>query len=468
MLKGLQFSIEAFTKMHKLRLLKVDYTGLTDVYILQDVFSLLGEKNLFEMLRWICWHGFPLKYIPTKFHLEKLVILNMQHSNIKKVWKGTKVLRNLEVLNLSHSCFLTSTPDFRGLLNLERLVLDGCTNLVEVHQSIGHLGKFVFLNLNNCERLWNLPSSIIEKLPDGLGNMDCLKELLADGTAIKQLPSSIRLLKNHRTLSSCGYKGSSKSWVSSFWSLVSSRKIHDPITPLVASFSGLCSSKSLLLQDCSLSEGAIPELDLSSNNFFSLPPSISSLYGLQTLKLSNCTKLQSLPKLSVTLKRLYVESCTSMETLPNLECASSLQILELTTISLETLDYGYCTKLQPVSELLTNIKGLRANCCTSMERVANVSNSKYLKSLMLNDCEKLTKIGSLEGLVSTPSISLDKCNNLSNAFKNCRNLGQILSKQRMAEDSERGIFDTFQPGSEILEWFHYQSAKSSIYFEVPL
>ncbi|KAJ4963156.1 hypothetical protein NE237_023095 [Protea cynaroides] len=408
------------------------------------------------MLRWLCWHGFPLNYIPTKFHLEKLVILDMQHSNIKQVWKGTKFLRNLEVLNLSHCRFLTSTPDFRGLPNLERLIFDGCTNLVEVHQSIGHLGKIVFLNLKDCKSLWNLPSSIsklkslenfivsscskVEKLPDGLGNMDCLKELLADGTAIKQLPSSIRLLKNLRTLSLCGYKGSSKSWVSFFWSLVPPRKIPDSSTQLVASFSGLCSLKRLLLEDCSLSEGAIPsdigtlcsleELDLSHNNFCSLPPSISSVSRLQTFKLSNCTKLQSLPKLPVTLKRLYAESCTSMETLPNLECASSLQLLELAHNNfsslptnlryfsqLETLELSYCTRLQSVPELPANIKGLRAYCCPSMERIANLSNSKYLKSLMLNNCRGF---------------------------------------DRMAEDSERGIFDTFLPGNEIPEWFDYR------------
>ncbi|KAJ4964254.1 hypothetical protein NE237_024193 [Protea cynaroides] len=400
MLKGLQFSIEAF------------YIRLTEDYrhILQDAFSLLGEKHLFEMLRWLYWHGFPLNYIPTKFHLEKLVILDMQHSNIKQVWKGTKSLS----LPNKHS-------SFEGLPNLERPIFDGCTNLVEVHQSIGHLGKIVFLNLKDCKSLWNLPSSIsklkslenfivsgcskVEKLPDGLGNMDCLKELLADGTAIKQLPSSIRLLKNLRTLSLCGYKGSSKSWVSFFWSLVPPRKIPDSSTQLVASFSGLCSLKRLLLEDCKL----------------------------QTFKLSNCTKLQSLPKLPVTLKRLYAESCTSMETLPNLECASSLQLLELAHNNfsslptnlryfsqLETLELSYCTRLQSVPELPANIKGLGAYCCPSMERIANLSNS-----------------------------NLDKCNNLSNAFRN--NLFQ-----RMAEDSERGIFDTFLPGNEIPEWFDYR------------
>ncbi|KAJ4962304.1 hypothetical protein NE237_022243 [Protea cynaroides] len=501
MLKGLQFSIEAFAKMQNLRLLKVDYIHLTEDYrhILQDAFSLSREKHLFEMLRWLCWHGFPLKYLPAKFHLEKLVILDMQHSDIKQVWKGTKLLMNLKVLNLSHCRFLTSTPDFRGLSNLERLVLEGCTNLVEVHQSIGHLGKIVYLNLKDCKSLWNLPSSIsklkslenfiisgcskVEKLPDGLGNMDCLKELLADGTAIKQLPSSIRLLKNLRTLSLCGYKGSSKSWVPFFWSLVSPRKIPDSITQLVASFSGLCSLKRLLLQDCSLSEGAIPsdigtlcsleELDLSYNNFCSLPPSISSLSRLQTFKLSNCTKLQSLPKLPVTLKRLYAESCTSMETLPNLECASSLQLLELAHNNfsslptnlryfsqLDSLELSNCTRLQSLPELPANIKGLRADGCTSLERIENLSNSKYLKSLMLDYCEKLTEIVGLEGLVSVPSIHLDKCNNLANAFK-------INLFQRMAEDSERGLFDTFLPGSEIPEWFHYRRAGSSISFKVP-
>nr|GLL42413.1 TMV resistance protein N-like [Ipomoea trifida] len=46
-----------------------------------------------------------------------------------------------------------------------------------------------------------------DKLPDELGQMDCLEVLYCDGTAIQKPPSSISLLKNLKTLSFRGYQG---------------------------------------------------------------------------------------------------------------------------------------------------------------------------------------------------------------------------------------------------------------------
>jgi Leucine-rich repeat (LRR) protein len=86
--------------------------------------------------------------------------------------------------------------------------------LVEVHESIGLMKKLVLLNLQGCKNLKNLPENIfnlesletlnlsfcikIDKLPKQLGNMIALTELLADETAIEQLPYSFGLLKKLR------------------------------------------------------------------------------------------------------------------------------------------------------------------------------------------------------------------------------------------------------------------------------
>jgi hypothetical protein len=71
---------EAFAKMKNLRLLQINGANLTGCYI-----------HLFEGLRWLCWHRCPLKFLPSNFHLENLVILDMQDSNVKEVWKEIKV-----------------------------------------------------------------------------------------------------------------------------------------------------------------------------------------------------------------------------------------------------------------------------------------------------------------------------------------------------------------------------------------
>jgi hypothetical protein len=74
------FNSEAFIKMQRLRLLQLDYVRLTGDY-----------KYLSKELRWLCWHGFPLKFIPNEFYPRNLVVIDLQYSNLKKVWEGPKV-----------------------------------------------------------------------------------------------------------------------------------------------------------------------------------------------------------------------------------------------------------------------------------------------------------------------------------------------------------------------------------------
>ncbi|XP_070682091.1 disease resistance protein RUN1-like [Malus domestica] len=47
------FSIKAFKKMKRLRLLQLNHVQLTGDY-----------KHLSEKLRWLCWQGFPVMFIP--------------------------------------------------------------------------------------------------------------------------------------------------------------------------------------------------------------------------------------------------------------------------------------------------------------------------------------------------------------------------------------------------------------------
>ena len=219
-------------------------------------------------------------------------------------------------MNLKHSIFLTETPDFSRVTNLKRLVLKGCTSLYKVHPSLGNLNKLNFLNLKNCKMLKSLPSSIcglecleifilsgcskFEELPENFGNLEMLKEFCADRTAITVLPSSFSLLRNLEILSfeGCKVPPPAFSWllprrISNFSSLV--------LSPL-SSFSSL---KTLRLRACNISDGAtldsfgflssLEDLDLSENNFVTLPSNISRLSHLKMLGLENCKRLRALP-----------------------------------------------------------------------------------------------------------------------------------------------------------------------------
>ena len=76
-------SSESFTKMINLRLLKINFVRFT---------TRCYEKFSKE-LRWLCWHRCPLKVLPSNLDLDNLAVLDMRFSNVKEVWKETKVIK---------------------------------------------------------------------------------------------------------------------------------------------------------------------------------------------------------------------------------------------------------------------------------------------------------------------------------------------------------------------------------------
>ena len=113
----------------------------------------------------------------------------------------------VKVLNLSHSKYLTDTPDFSRLPGLEQLILKNCPRLFEIHQSIGCLYNLMLLNLKNCTSLSNLPEEIyklkslkililsgcskISLLEKDIVQMESLIIIMAENTVVKQVPFSI-------------------------------------------------------------------------------------------------------------------------------------------------------------------------------------------------------------------------------------------------------------------------------------
>ncbi|KAG7946358.1 hypothetical protein I3843_14G036800 [Carya illinoinensis] len=181
-------SAETFSKMKRLRLLQICYGQLPE-----DLSYLSNELRLLE------WFGYPLKSFPSSFQPDKLVELRMPCSQIKQLWINvTKCLCKLKLIDLSYSQNLYKMPNFNKIPNLEKLILQECTSLSSIHQSIGVLKRLIVLNLRGCKSLANLPENI--------GSLECLEELDASETAITRIPSSISLLKNLQNLSFHGCK----------------------------------------------------------------------------------------------------------------------------------------------------------------------------------------------------------------------------------------------------------------------
>ncbi|XP_034199575.1 disease resistance protein RPV1-like [Prunus dulcis] len=355
---------ETFSKMSKLRLLQIHNLSLSQ-----------GPKYLSNALKFLDWSWYPSKFLPPTFQPDEISELNLRHSKINRLWNGSKYLGKLKYIDLSYSQSLTMTPDFTGIQNLERLVLEGCTSLVEIHSSISVLKRLKILNLKNCESLKSLPSEVdmeslevfilsgcskVKGIPEFVGQMEKLSKLSLDGTSIKKIPSSIErliecleeldlsgtaigeppsslaLMKNLKVLSFRGCKGQSpKSWHSFLPFEFFAGKSSGPKGLVLASLKGFFSLKKLDLSDCNLCEGGIPddigcmssleELSLSGNNFVSLPASLRCLSKLWELNLESCKSLQQLPDLpSNRTLHVKADDCTSLKILPDPPMLSSL------------------------------------------------------------------------------------------------------------------------------------------------
>ncbi|KAL6126572.1 hypothetical protein ACLB2K_074619 [Fragaria x ananassa] len=139
------------------------------------------------------------------------------------------------------------TPDFTGIPNLERLVFEGCTNLVKVHPSIALLKRLKIWNFRYCRSIKSLPSEVkmeyletfdvsgcskLKMIPEFMGQMNRLSKLSLSGTAVKNPPSSVeRFSESLVELNLCGILKQNVR-VSSFG--LFPRKSPHPLLPLLA------------------------------------------------------------------------------------------------------------------------------------------------------------------------------------------------------------------------------------------
>ncbi|XP_039044434.1 TMV resistance protein N-like [Hibiscus syriacus] len=257
------------------------------------------------------------------------------------------------------------TPDFTTAPNLEILILEGCTRMVDVHPSIGFLSRLKLLNLRSCTNLRNLPTKIgiesletliledcrnlislpssiggckrlktlnlsgcykVENLLENLHQLELLEELDLSETAILKPPSFIFQLKNLKVLSLNRLKGPSSKLGPNLPSLfqIFQRGRIESVPLMLHSLSGLSSLRELKLRNCNLGEGDIPsdisclssleKLELGGNNFINIPAFVSGLSRLQYLGLSNCREVKSLPDIDVSLEQFAITSkfCNAM------------------------------------------------------------------------------------------------------------------------------------------------------------
>ena len=125
---------------------------------------------------------------------------------------------------------------------------------------------------------------------------------LASGSALSQLPASVGDLNEFKLTSFSRCRG---------------------LSSLVDIDLSNCAVVEILEDFCCLS--SLQWLDLSGNNFESLPSSIKQLSQLRKLDLSNCNMLLSLPELPLFLEDLEARNCKRLQFLPEiLSCLEEL------------------------------------------------------------------------------------------------------------------------------------------------
>ncbi|KAH9679661.1 Disease resistance-like protein DSC1 [Citrus sinensis] len=283
------------------------------------------------------------------------------HMDIQKVLKNLAALKRL---NLSYCKQLSRIPDLSLALNLEWLDLVGCASLIEIHSSIQHLNKLVFLNLGRCISLKSLPTGInldslkvlylggcsnlkrfleiscnienldlsetaIEELPSSIGNLSRLVRLdLTNCSRLKSVSNSLCNLKSlqYLFLSGCLKLEKLPEEIGNLESLKIMLANETAISQVPPSIT--CLNRNLVdmsLVDCGITElpeslGRSPSLkflNLAENDFEKIPSSIKQLSNLLFLTLQNCKRLQSLPELPCG-SNIFARYCTSLETLSNL------------------------------------------------------------------------------------------------------------------------------------------------------
>ncbi|RVW59081.1 putative WRKY transcription factor 19 [Vitis vinifera] len=239
------FTTEAFGNMSKLRLLAIHESSLSDdsecssrlmqcqVHISDDF------KFHYDELRFLLWEEYPLKSLPSDFKSQNLVYLSMTKSHLTRLWEGNKLhkihsslgdLDKLCRLNFKNCINLEHFPGLDQLVSLEALNLSGCSKLekfpvisqpmhclsklcfdgtaiTELPSSIAYATKLVVLDLQNCEKLLSLPSSICK-----LAHLETLSLLAAQDLenlkslrALPPLPSSMELINASDNCTSLEY-----------------------------------------------------------------------------------------------------------------------------------------------------------------------------------------------------------------------------------------------------------------------
>ncbi|XP_031122161.1 TMV resistance protein N-like isoform X2 [Ipomoea triloba] len=424
-----------------LRILKFDYCEQ-----LKKTPNFTGAHTLEKVS--FRWCSKLVKVHPSIGSLERLVELDMEKCNIKEFQCSMQYFIFLRILKFDYCKQLKKTPNFTGAHTLQKVSFRCCSNLVEIHPSIGSLERLVELDFERCKKLKVLPSSIcklkslevlnlnsclkLRELPIDLGKLEQLRELNAFETDISHIPFSLGCLRNLKKLFL--HQHTERSGRSCYLQSLPFRLCH------------LSNLKDLGLEDFQnlrvLVELPPSLVKLFVNNCVSLVKivTVSNLKKLKVLNLKNCESLVELPNMEIlsSLECLNISNCNALsipdkylheEDFPIAlrSLSSSLNEIDLMgSCYLQSLLLSLCHQysnleilylddlqnLRSLPQLPPKLRILSAKNCVSLEKIADLSNLKGLWSLDIQNCKSLVELSGLESLESFCSLGIANCSSL--------------------------------------------------------
>ncbi|XP_031102974.1 TMV resistance protein N-like isoform X2 [Ipomoea triloba] len=303
-IQNMSVDTKVFKNMMNLRMLRINNLQLHGSF-----------KYLSRKLRWLQLNYYRSKYIPSDFRSENLVILSIENSSIEEFRAPLKYFPSMKCLSFSGSKHLTRTPNFIGAQLLEWLSFYGCSRLVDVHSSIGDLGKLNVVLFDLCGKL--------KKLPKSLFGLKSLNTLSVDSCPKLRLPEELGGLTSLNTL-----------YASDFSDITSSSTLYLP-----TSLTSLCSLSILEIGGRNRVEShiaigleslsSLKFLELSGSDFHCLPFNLCQFSRLECIQLDFCNNIEMLPPLPTSLKILRARLCGSLAKLPNLSNLKWLKELDL-------------------------------------------------------------------------------------------------------------------------------------------
>lgn len=301
----------------------------------------------------------------------------------------------MTLLNLDECEFITHIPDVSGAPNLEELSLVCCQSLIEIHDSVGLLGKLEILNVRGCSKLRNFPPihltslqhlnlshcSSLVSFPEILGNMKNITSLSLEYTAIREFPYSIGNLPQLKSLElhGCGKLMLPSSIILlskleelSIWQCegLQSYKQDRGVEKVGSMVSS--NVKYIDFLSCNISDEFIQiglawfsnvvELNLSLNNFTILPACIKECRLLTILILDYCMHLREIRGIPPNLETLSAIRCTSLKDLDLTDILASTN----DCFALRELVLDDCENLQEIRGVPPSIELFSARNCRSL------------------------------------------------------------------------------------------------------